>query len=205
MLTLNYSVMGAGKSARLLQAVHEFEEGGARVLLFTSALDDRAGVGRIASRMGISRSAHPVAADDDLFNLVAAAAEGAPITAIFIDEVQFLRVHHAEQMIRISDELGIEVLAYGLKNNVFGHLFSDTIAFLLAKADRLVEIARRCHCGQRATQILRYDPEGQAIKSGNVVEVGGDDRYVSVCRPHWNAGDIGPILRAGLFGQSSAA
>lgn len=205
MLTFNYSVMGAGKSARLLQAAHEFEEGGARVLLFTSALDDRSGVGRIASRMGISRDAHPLTIEDNLFDLVAKAAEAEPVAAIFIDEVQFLGINHAEQMVRIADELGIEVLTYGLKNNVFGALFSETVALLLAKADRLVEISRRCHCGQRATQILRYDPEGQAIKSGNVVEVGGDDRYVSVCRPHWNAGDIGPVLRAGLFGQSTAA
>ena len=122
-----YSVMNAGKTTQLLQVRHNYVENGGRVLLFTSAVDDRDGVGRISSRMGLSAEAVPLRPADDLFALVAAEHAGLPVTAVLLDEVQFLQAEHVRQAARVVDDLGIPVMAYGLKNNVFGELFGPAV------------------------------------------------------------------------------
>lgn len=194
-LHFTHSVMNAGKSTALLQARHNYVENGGRVMLFTSLVDDRAGIGRISSRMGIAADAHALSGTDDLFAIVAAEHALLPITCVMIDEAQFLSANHVWQAARVVDELGVPVMAYGLKNNVFGEIFGPAVAALLALSDDIKELKQLCHCGRKATMILRYGPDGVAVKEGDVVEVGGDNRYVSVCRPHWMAGDIGPTRR----------
>lgn len=193
-----HSVMNAGKSTHLLQVRHNYMENGGNVLLFTSAIDDRRGIGTVSSRIGIAADAVALKVEDDLLALVAAEHTDRPVTAVLVDEVQFLTPDHIRQAAAIVDDLGIPVMCYGLKNNCFGTLFSETITTLVALADQLQEIKTLCHCGRKATMILRYDQTGGAVKSGSVVEVGGEDRYVSVCRRHWNTGDIGAARRSAL-------
>jgi thymidine kinase len=199
-----YSVMNAGKSLALLGVWHNYTENGRNVLLVTSAVDDRDGMGVISSRLGLSREAVALRASDDLFAAVEALHRENEIGAVLMDEVQFMTPDHMRQAARIVDELGIPVMAYGLKNNAFGELFGPAIATLLALADESRELKTLCHCGRKATMILKYGPDGVAIKSGEVVEVGGDDRYVSVCRPHWNAGEIGAANRNRLLPRPAA-
>lgn len=203
-LQFHYSVMNAGKTTRLLQVRHNYVENGRNVLLFTSAVDDRAGVGRIASRMGLAADAVALRAGDDLLAMVSGEHAARPVDAVFLDEVQFMTAEHVRQAARVADGLGIPVLAYGLKNNAFGELFGPAVHALLALADEIREIERLCHCGRKATMILRYDADGTAVRSGTVVEVGGDDRYASVCRPHWGSGDIGASGRTGLLCREAA-
>ncbi len=204
-LHFHHSVMNAGKTTQLLQVRHNYVENGGHVLLFTSVVDDRDGVGRVSSRMGFSAEATPLRPTDDLHALVAAEHGRRPVTAVLIDEVQFLEPEHVRQAARVVDGLGVPVMAYGLKNNVFGELFGPAVCTLLALADDIKEIKQLCHCGRKATMILRYDRDGRAVKTGNVVEVGGDDRYVSVCRAHWGAGEIGASRLAALPPRSVAA
>lgn len=205
-LTFFYSTMNAGKSTHLLQDAHGYSEGGGNALLFTSALDNRAGVGRISSRIGIASDAYPLRQGEDLFNIVERSIAIAPVAAVLIDEVQFLDPEHVHQAVRIVDELGVPVRAYGIKNNSFGTLFGPAVIALMAVADSIREIERLCHCGSKATMILRYDHAGRAVKSGgDVVEIGGEDRYISVCRPHWTKGDIGPMRRSALAAELAAA
>lgn len=193
-----FSVMNAGKSAHLLQVHHNYSMNLGNVALFTSGIDDRYGCGKIKSRIGLEADADALEKSDDVFRIVAAKHEKFPLTAVLLDEVQFLTADQIRQLARVVDELGIPVMAYGLKNNAFGELFSESIATLLALADQIHEIKQLCHCGRKATMILRYNSDGTPVRSGTVVEVGGDDRYVSVCRAHWNAGEIGPLARRGL-------
>lgn len=199
-----YSVMNAGKSTQLLSVRWNYVENGGRVLLFTSAIDDRFRVGKISSRIGLEADAHPLAAEDDLGRIVAAEHASSPVTAVLIDEVQFMTPDQIRQAAWIVDELDIPVMAYGLKNNFAGELFSDAIVLLMALADQFQEIKQVCHCGRKATMILRYDRSGAAVRSGEVVEIGGEGRYVSVCRRHWSVGDIGPAARRLLAGPAPA-
>ena len=200
-----YSVMNAGKSTHLLQVRHNYLENGANVLLFTAAIDDRAGVGKISSRLGLSADAMPITREDDLYAIVAQAHAKAPVTVVLIDETQFFTAAHIRQTARIVDDLNIPVMAYGLKNNAFGQLFGEAITEIMALADQFQEIKQLCHCREKATMILKYDPTGAAIRTGSVVEIGGEDRYISVCRRHWTAGDIGPARRRALLPAAAAA
>lgn len=196
-----YSVMNAGKSAQLLLARHNYAVHGFKTLLFTSATDTRSGDGLISSRLGISATARALVQTDDLFEIVAAIAEGAgrkPKIIVFIDEIQFLTPEQVRQASDIADDLNIPVLAYGLKNNVFGELFSPAVATALAHADSIREIKQMCHCGSKATMILRFDKEGRVDRSGDVVKIGAEEAYVSVCRPCFKAGDIGNAARQSL-------
>ena len=124
--------------------------------------------------------------------IVAAEHAKKPVTAVLIDEVQFMTADQVRQLVWIVDELKVPVMAYGLKNNVYGTLFSDAIVAMMALADDFQEIKQLCHCGRKATMILKFDRNGEAVRSGEVVEIGGEGRYVSVCRRHWTKGDIGP-------------
>jgi len=190
-----YSVMNAGKTTHLLQCRYNWCENGGNVLLFTSVIDDRFGVGKITSRIGIEADATPLRKTDDILEIVSRVHAEKPVTAVLVDEVQFMTAEQAWQLSAIVDDLKIPVMAYGLKNNVFGTLFSDAIVQLMALADDFQEIKQLCHCGRKATMILRYNQEGVPDRSGEVVEVGGEGRYVSVCRRHWKEGDIGPLSR----------
>jgi len=190
-----YSVMNAGKTTHLLQVRHNYIENGGHVLLFSSPIDDRFGVGKVKSRIGIEADATVIRRDDAIDAVVAAEHARKKVTAVLIDEVQFMTADQVRQLAWIVDELGIPVMAYGLKNNVYGTLFSDAIATMMALADDFQEIKQLCHCGRKATMILKFDPNGEPVRSGPVIEIGGESRYVSVCRPHWTKGDIGPAAR----------
>jgi Thymidine kinase len=199
-----HSVMNAGKSAQLLLARHNYVVNGFTTLLFTSATDTRSGEGVITSRLGISAPARALVPEDDIFQIVAAEAGPARRdrkVIVFIDEVQFLTPEQVRQASDVADDLDIPVLAYGLKNNVFGELFSPAVATALAYADNIKEVKQMCHCGHKATMILRFDREGRVDRSGDVVKIGAEESYVSVCRPCFKTGDIGNAARQSLVGE----
>ena len=182
-----YASMNAGKSTNLLQADFNYRERGMRTLLFTAALDDRCAPGRIASRIGLSAPATPFDADADLAAL-ALAEHGAedPLSCVLVDEAQFLQPAQVDQLARLADEHGVPVLAYGLRTDFRGELFPGS-ARLLALADALIEIKSVCACGRKATMNLRVDGAGRPVASGKQVEVGGNDRYLALCRRHFTA------------------
>lgn len=188
----NYSAMNAGKSTILLQASHNYIERGMATLLLTAKLDDRTGkAGVIASRIGIAADAALFAEGDDLFEMVSAHHQSAPINAIFVDEAQFLSSDQVWALSRIADDLKIPVMCYGLRTDFQGKLFPGS-AELLAIADDLREIKTICWCGKKATMVLRLDANGKPIEEGDQVEIGGNDKYISLCRKHWSARDLGP-------------
>lgn len=191
--------MNAGKSAQLLLVRHNYIENGGKVLLFTSAKDDRSGVGKVSSRVGIEAEAYPLTSEENIFNIVEESHGEAEVTAVLIDEVQFMTPEQVVQMSDIADYLDIPVMAYGLKNNAFGKLFSPAIEEMLALANEFNLIKTVCHCGSKATMILKYNPDGSIVRNGEVVETGGEGRYISVCRPHWKEGNIGPRARQTVF------
>lgn len=199
-----YSVMNAGKSTHLLQAAHNYSADGRNVLLFTSAIDDRSGVGVISSRIGLSAQATAVSTTDNLLEIVREMHDLQGVQAVLMDEVQFMEPEHIRQASEIVDELNIPVMAYGLKNNALGTLFSPSIVEVLALADQITELKQICHCDRKATMILRYDRKGFIDRTGPVVEVGAESRYVSVCRRHYKLGDIGPAAKRLILEKSPA-
>ena len=184
-LYFHYSVMNAGKSTLLLQASYNYRERGMNTMLFTAALDDRAGLGRIASRIGLDAEAETFDAETDFLARVGAHnAAGGPVHCVFLDEAQFLTETQVWQLARIADRLGIPVMAYGLRTDFQGKLFPGSLA-LLAIADDLREVRTICRCGRKAAMVVRLDGEGRVVREGAQVEIGGNDRYVSLCRRHW--------------------
>ena len=184
-LYFHYSAMNAGKSTLLLQASDNYRERGMATMLFTARLDDRAGHGRIASRIGLEAEGETFGADDDLLARVAAHAEAhGPLHCVFVDEAQFLTEAQVWQLARVADRLGIPVMAYGLRTDFKGRLFPGSQA-LLAIADDLREVRTICRCGRKASMVVRLDGEGHVVRDGAQVEIGGNDRYVSLCRRHW--------------------
>lgn len=181
-LYFHYSTMNAGKSTMLLQASHNYRERGMRTLLLTAALDDRAGPGLIASRIGIAEPATTFAPDTDLFALVR--DQGAGCACVLLDEAQFLSQAQVWQLARVVDDLDLPVMCYGLRVDFRGQLFPGSAA-LLAWADELREVRTVCHCGRRATMVIRRDEQGRALRDGAQVQVGGNETYVSLCRRHW--------------------
>ncbi|MDO5621869.1 MAG: thymidine kinase [Paracoccus sp. (in: a-proteobacteria)] len=181
-LYFHYSTMNAGKSTLLLQASYNYRERGMDTLLLTAALDDRAGQGRIASRIGIADDALGFDAETDLFALVQ--EKGAGCACIFVDEAQFLTPEQVWQLARVADDLGQPVMCYGLRVDFRGELFPGSAA-LLAVADDLREVRTICHCGRKATMVIRMDGKGRAITTGAQVQVGGNETYVALCRRHW--------------------
>ena len=182
-LYFHYSTMNAGKSTLLLQASYNYAERGMATLLMTAALDSRAGSGRIASRIGIGAPARIFGPATDLFAEVSRA--GAP-ACVFVDEAQFLTESQVWQLARVADDLGIPVMCYGLRVDFRGALFPGSAA-LLALADDLREVRTICHCGRKATMVIRMDETGRALTDGAQVQVGGNETYVSLCRRHWRA------------------
>jgi thymidine kinase len=181
-----YSSMNAGKSTMLLQASFNYRERGMSTLLFTAGIDTRAESGVIASRIGLSAPATAFFADTDLHVVAAAEHARQRLDCVLIDEAQFLTRAQVWQLARIADDLGIPVLAFGLRTDFQGALFEGS-QWLLALADVLSEIKAVCACGRKATMNLRIDAEGKAVATGAQTEIGGNDRYVALCRRHFTA------------------
>ena len=179
-----YSAMNAGKSTTLLQADINYRERGMETMLWTAAHDDRAGAGTIGSRIALSAPAHTYDEDVDLFDAVGEELKKRELHCILVDEAQFLSQRHVLQLCEIADTLGIPVLCYGLRTDFQGKLFPGSAA-LLALADSLVELKAVCECGRKATMNLRVDAEGHAVAAGAQTEIGGNDRYIALCRKHF--------------------
>ena len=187
-LHFHYSTMNAGKSTALLQAAHNYEERGMEVVLLTARHDTRAGSGRISSRIGVSRRAETYGPGTD----IGALAAGDP-ACVFVDEAQFLTEAQVWQLAGIVDERAIPVMAYGLRVDFQGKLFPGSAA-LLALADELREVRTICHCGRKATMVIRRDAEGRTITDGDQVQIGGNESYASLCRRHWREAMAEPGL-----------
>nr|CAD6409966.1 thymidine kinase [Rhizobium sp. Q54] len=183
-LYFHYASMNAGKSTLLLQASYNYQERGMRTAILTAALDSRAGVGRVASRIGLAADAIPFEPGDDLFALVERMHAEEPVACVFVDEAQFLTPEQVWQLARLADRLGLPVMTYGLRTDFQGKLFPGSQE-LLAIADELREVRTICFCGRKATMVARLDEEGNFVRDGAQVDVGGNEKYVSFCRRHW--------------------
>jgi thymidine kinase len=183
-LYFHYSTMNAGKSTLLLQASHNYAERGMQTYLLTANFDDRAGTGRIGSRIGIGADADTFAASTDLFSKIKDRLNAGPCNCVFIDEAQFLTADQVWQLARAVDDLGVPIMCYGLRVDFQGKLFPGSAA-LLALSDEMREIRTICHCGKKATMVVRQDEHGDVLKDGAQVQVGGNETYVSLCRVHW--------------------
>ncbi|MFP1644272.1 thymidine kinase [Pontitalea aquivivens] len=183
-LYFHYSTMNAGKSTILLQAAHNYQERGMAPYLVTARLDDRAGQGRIASRIGIGAEADTFAPGTDLFTRIAARLQAGPCACVFIDEAQFLTPAQVWQLARVVDDLNLPVMCYGLRVDFRGELFPGSAA-LLALADEMREVRTICHCGKKATMVVRKAADGSVARDGDQVQIGGNETYVSLCRRHW--------------------
>ncbi|MFM9851978.1 MAG: thymidine kinase [Sphingomonadaceae bacterium] len=179
-----YASMNAGKSTTLLQSSFNYQEHGMRTMLFTAAIDDRFAPGVITSRIGLSAPATSFAPDTDIAALVTAQHLHTPLSCVLVDEAQFLTRPQVFQLAAIADDVGIPVLAYGLRTDFRAELFEGSAA-LLAIADSLIELKAICECGRKATMNLRIDQNGEAIKEGAQTEIGGNDLYVALCRKHF--------------------
>ena len=191
-LSFYYSTMNAGKSTALLQASHNYEERGMRTLLYTAAIDSRDG-GRIASRIGIQRDARHFKPDLDLQREIAAELNAGPMACVLVDEAQFLTPAQVKQLAAVVDELHVPVLCYGLRTDFRGELFPGS-AQLLAWADNLVELKTICHCGRKAIMVVRVKSDGTAEREGAQIEIGGNERYVSLCRKHFSQALAGAMI-----------
>jgi thymidine kinase len=179
-----YAAMNAGKSTTLLQADFNYRERGMETMLWTAAHDDRSGAGTIGSRIALSAPAHTYSPKIGLFEAVSDELKKRKLDCVLVDEAQFLTREHVLQLCRVTDELGIPVLCYGLRTDFQAQLFEGSAA-LLALADELIELKAVCECGRKATMNLRVDQEGHAVASGAQTEIGGNDRYIALCRRHF--------------------
>ena len=181
-----YASMNAGKSTTLLQADFNYRERGMATMLWTAALDDRSGEKAIESRIGLGAEACRFVADTDFWEAIADAPDAANVACVLVDEAQWLLPEQVWQLARVADEANIPVVCYGLRTDFRGRLFPGSGA-LLGIADALIELKAICHCGRKATMNLRIDANGCAVREGAQVEVGGNDRYVALCRRHFVA------------------
>jgi thymidine kinase len=181
-----YSAMNAGKTTALLQSAHNYRERGMNPLLFTPRLDDRYEVGTIRSRIGLEAPATPFDRGDNLFELVQEQLANDNVHCVLVDEAQFLSRDQVFQLTEVVDRLDIPVLAFGLRTDFQGELFEGS-RYLLAWADQLEELKTICHTGRKATMVLRVDERGYALREGSQVEIGGNERYVSVSRKEFKA------------------
>lgn len=179
-----YSAMNAGKSTILLQSAHNYKERGMKVMLLTAALDDRYETGQIASRIGINAEATTFTQDTNLWSQICDQHQQTPLSCILIDEAQFLTKEQVSALSDVVDNMNIPVLAFGIRTDFKGELFAGSQA-LLAWSDKLIELKTVCHCGSKATMVIRLDENGKPVKEGAQVEIGGNDRYLSVCRKHF--------------------
>lgn len=181
-----YSSMNAGKSTALLQSSYNYRERGMNTLVLAPQLDNRYGKGKVTSRIGIETDARTFTPDDNLFDVVEARIAEEPLHCVLIDEAQFLTRDQVFQLSDVTDKLNVPVLAYGLRTDFQGEPFEGS-KYLLAWSDNLKELKAICHCGSKATMVLRMDPEGNAVTEGAQVEIGGNDRYISMCRKHFKS------------------
>jgi len=179
-----YAAMNAGKSTTLLQADYNYRERGMETMLWTAAHDDRSGSGTVGSRIALSAPAATYSDEINLFSAIVAELLKRKLDCILVDEAQFLTRDHVLQLCRIADELKIPVLCYGLRTDFQGNLFPGSAA-LLALADNLIELKAVCECGRKATMNLRVDATGHAVAAGAQTEIGGNDRYLALCRRHF--------------------
>jgi len=179
-----YSSMNAGKSTALLQSSYNYRERGMNTLVLAPSLDDRYGVGKVTSRIGIETDAIEFQRDDKLFAVVEQCIAKEPLHCVLIDEAQFLTRDQVFELSDVTDKLNIPVLAYGLRTDFQGEPFEGS-KYLLAWSDNLKELKAICHCGSKATMVLRMDGDGKAVTEGSQVEIGGNDRYISMCRKHF--------------------
>ena len=183
-LYFNYSTMNAGKSTSLLQASHNYRERGMQTYLMTAKMDTRAGKGKIASRIGIEENSDTFSPQEDLFEKIKNKLKKEDISCIFLDEAQFLTKDQVWALARAVDDLGVPIICYGLRVDFMGELFPGSAA-LLALADEMREIRTICHCGKKATMVVRLDSTGKALTAGDQVQIGGNETYLSLCRKHY--------------------
>ena len=189
-LYFNYSSMNAGKSTALLQANHNYHERGMKTKMFTYSGDNRFEKNKIVSRIGISADSNAFSETTNLFQNLIEDKEQKKIKCVLIDEAQFLKKEQVGQLGRIVDELDIAVLAFGIRTDFQGELFEGS-KYLLAWADNLKEIKTVCWCGRKATMVVRLDSEGKILSEGQQFEIGGNEKYVPLCRAHFNKKDLG--------------
>ena len=186
-----FAAMNAGKSTVLLQSSYNYRERGMHTLLFTPAIDDRFQQGAVYSRIGLSEQAIAFSGDEDLYQKVI--EQNQKYACVLVDEAQFLTRVQVQQLTEITDQLGIPVLAYGLRTDFRGELFEGS-QYLLAWADELIEIKTICHCGRKATMILRLNEQGEVITEGDQVVIGVNNMYLSTCRKHFKQREPGVVL-----------
>jgi thymidine kinase len=187
-LYYRYSTMNAGKTIELIKVAYNYEERGKRVLVLTPSIDDRYGVGKIASRIGLTRDAILVRDNTNLLELFIEEEKKGKIDCILVDECQFFKKHHIEELVEIVDSFDVPVLAYGLKNDFMNELFEGSY-YMLVYADKIEEIKTICWCGRKATMVARI-LDGKFVKTGEQIQIGGNDMYVSLCRKHYNDGRL---------------
>ena len=189
-LYFNYSSMSAGKSTMLLQANHNYIERGMKSIIYTSDLDNRFGKGEIVSRIGLKEKSNIFTSKTDIYEDVLNIHNNSIVDCVLIDEAQFLTQNQVIQLGKVVDELDIPVLAFGIRTDFQGNLFEGS-KYLLAWADNLKEIKTVCHCGRKATMVLRLNAKGEVVSDGTQIEIGGEEKYVSVCRKHFIEKNIG--------------
>ena len=179
-----YSSMNAGKSTALLQSSYNYRERGMNTLVMAPEMDDRYGAGKVTSRIGLESEATTFRPEQNLLDIVKSKLDESPLHCVLIDEAQFLTKDQVFQLGDVTDELDIPVLAYGLRTDFRGEPFEGS-KYLLAWSDNLKELKAICHCGSKAIMVVRMDEQGEAIREGSQIEIGGNDRYVSMCRKHF--------------------
>ena len=183
-LYFHYSTMNAGKSTLLLQAAHNYVERGMKPYLITAQLDVRAGQGRIESRIGIGQLADTFSETENLYKKLNEKIKKIQINCVFIDEAQFLSEIQVWQLAQAVDDLNLPIMCYGLRVDFRGKLFPGS-ATLLALSDEMREVRTICHCGKKATMVIRLNSKGEVVRSGDQVQIGGNETYMSLCRRHW--------------------
>ena len=189
-LYFNYSSMNAGKSTMLLQANHNYQEKGMSTIIYTSSVDDRYGKKEIVSRIGLKAESNIFSSDTNIYEEVISFNKVKRVDCVLIDEAQFLSKDQVSQLGQIVDDLDIPVLTFGIRTDFKGNLFEGS-EYLLAWADNLKEIKTVCHCGRKATMVLRLDENGNVLETGDQIEIGGNEKYVSICRKHFYEKNIG--------------
>ena len=179
-----YSSMSAGKSTTLLQADFNYRERGMETMLWTAALDSRFGQGFVTSRIGLRAEAHKFQPTTDLLAAIGTEHDKRPLACVMVDEAQFLSRDQVIQLADVADQMGIPVLCYGLRTDFQAQLFPGSAA-LLGLADALIELKAVCECGRKSTMNLRVDENGNAVRDGQQTEIGGNDRYIALCRKHY--------------------
>lgn len=187
-LYYRYSTMNAGKSIEVIKVAYNYEERDKRALVFTSVLDNRYGIGKVTSRIGLEKEAIIIEDDTNILSVFLLENNKQKIDCVIIDECQFLKKHHVEELIEIVDSCNVPVLCYGLKNDFKNELFEGSY-WLLVYADKIEEIKTICWCGRKATTNARVI-DGKIVKDGDQIQIGGNELYVPLCRKHYNDGTI---------------